>query len=121
MERQNQLKQAPRAARSYENVVQLETIEAKSRPIRCPVTSHLDSRLSKLDNMYYIILNLGPTLGNLQCWQRWRVICDMRKGMPSGSVEHWTWQPGGSRIGIVAHVITVDSPTLLPGALTLLP
>lgn len=103
LERQNQLNQAPKAARTCENAVQLETIEAKSRPIRCPVTRQLDLKLSRLDT--YCVLNLGPILGNLQCWQRWRVINDMRKGMPSGSVEHWTWQPGGSRTGIAAHVI----------------
>jgi hypothetical protein len=53
----------------------------------------------------YDKLNLNTFFIGLLCWQRHKAIKDMRVGLPSGAIDHWYWTPGGSRAGLVAHVI----------------
>ena len=91
------------AARTAETAVELELIQAKLRPIHCHIVRAIDMKLSMLPD--YQKLDLGPFLANQQSWQRWKVLRDMKKGMPSGTIEHWSWMPGGSRAGVAAHVI----------------
>ena len=30
---------------------------------------------------------------------------ELKRGLPSGTIEHWSWMPGGGRAGIASHVI----------------
>lgn len=92
-----------RVARTIETAVKLELIERSLRPIRCPIVQVVDMKLSPLPD--YCMLDLGPFLSNLQSWQMWKVVANIKKGILAGTIEHRSWLPGGSRAGIAAHAI----------------
>ena len=100
----------PGAARTTTNAVTVEVIICKLRPIRNDTVRKIDRRLCELG--VYEKLNLNSLFIGLLCWQRHKVIKDMQKGLPSASIEHWSWMPGGGRAGIAAHVIW-KVPTLV--------
>lgn len=91
------------AARTHSNAVDLEVIRGKIRPIRNDTLLRIDRRLCSLG--MYEKVDLHPFLETLRCWDRTRVVNDLRQGLPSGDVMLWTWMPGGSRAGIAAHVV----------------
>lgn len=91
------------ATRTCVTAVDLQIIEGKSRTLGKTVLRQIDLTLSRLP--FYRKLELTPYLKNLQCWERRRVLVDMARGMPSGTIMKWSWMPGGSRAGIAAHVI----------------
>lgn len=103
MERQTKHNAELGAARTPGTAVGLECIAGKIRPIRNEHVAKIDLRLSRLD--YYSMLNLQPFLNGLECWARRRVIVELHKGLPSGTIELWSWMPGGGRAGIASHVI----------------
>lgn len=103
VERQKEMNATPGAARTVDTAVKIETIDAKLRSITCPVVRKIDLKLSCMPD--YCKLELLPYFCGLQNWQRHKALCDVRKGMPSGTIEHWSWMPGGGRAGLAAHVI----------------
>jgi len=103
LQRQVALNAVPGAARTTENAVLLDVIQGKLRAIRNETVRMIDCRLSRLG--MYEELNLNYLFKDLVCWQRNKAIKDLRLGLPSGTIEHWSWMPGGGRAGIAAHVV----------------
>ena len=102
-ERQAAHNSVARVVRSNETASGLETITGKVRPIRNTTVKHIDMRMSR-EEMYKLV-DLHHYLKDLQCWERRRAIIEMQGGLPSGTIEHWSWMPGGGRAGIATHVI----------------
>jgi hypothetical protein len=92
-----------RVVRTNETASGLETIIGKVRPIRNTTVKQIDMRMSR-EEMYKVV-DLHHYLKDLQCWERRRAIVEMQGGLPSGTIEHWSWMPGGGRAGIATHVI----------------
>ena len=99
----------PRAARTALNAVQVDVIEGKLRAVRNETVRRIDSRLCRLG--MYEKVNLNYFFSGLVCWQRHKVIKDLQLGLPSGTIEHWSWMPGGGRAGLAAHIVW-KAPTL---------
>lgn len=78
-------------------------INMRLRPMRNETTRCIDMALNRMG--MYEMLNLQPYLETLNCRKRWAALKDMELGMPSGTIEHWSWMPGGGRAGIAAHVV----------------
>jgi len=103
LQRQNALNTLPGATRTIANAVQWDTIEGRLRHIRNVTVRKIDHRLCQMG--MYEKLNLNYYFVGLLCWQRYKAIQDMRLGLPSGCIQHWSWMPGGGRAGLAAHVI----------------
>ena len=93
----------PRAARTAQNAVHVEVIEVKLRAMRNEIVRKIDCRLSRLGMYEKVSLNYFFT--DLVCWQRHKEIKDLQLGLTCGTIEHWSWMPGGGRAGVAAHVV----------------
>ena len=88
--------------------MQVTVIPALMRTISNPVVKEIDRRVSIKGN--YDKIDLQPFVDGLLCWQRYRALREMQKGLTSGTIEYWSWMPGGGRAGIAAHVIWKVGP-----------
>ena len=86
-----ELNARPSAARTVGSVVHVEVVEGRLRPIRNITVKAIDLKLSQMG--HYEKLDLLPFMRDLQSWERWRAMQDLKKGMPSGCIEHWSWMP----------------------------
>jgi len=100
----------PRASRTAQNAVHVEVIEGKLRAMRNEIVRKIDRRLSRLGMYEEVSLNYFFT--DLVCWQRHKAIKDLQPGLTCGTIEHWSWMPGGGRAGVVVHVVW-KVPTLV--------
>ena len=91
------------AIRNATSAVKVKVVSGKTRSLSTRIAKSIDLRLSRIQ--FYKKLDLNPFLGSLQCWERYKVLKDIEKGLPSGTIEMWSWMPGGGRAGIAAHVV----------------
>ena len=93
----------PTAVRIPETAVGISVIEGRIRLVRNVALRNIDIRL----NMMGISENLDllPYMKDLDCRERWRIVTELHKGLPSGTIEHWSWMPGGGRAGVAAHCV----------------
>ncbi len=103
LERQLDHNAQPKAARTFATAVFVSVIPGKIRSVRNAAVRMIDLTLGRTST--YTKINLHDYLKDLGCWDRCKAIRDMHKGLPSGTVEHWSWMPGGSRAGVATHVI----------------
>ena len=104
------------AARNANTAVGLECIVGRVRQVKNAVVAKIDLKIAR--GGYYDMLNLQPYMKDLQCWERRKVVSDLRRGLPSGTVELWSWMPGGGRAGIASYVIwKVGPPFVMPACI----
>jgi len=105
LHRQVVLNSAPRAARTTLNAVQADVVEEKLRDVRNETVRKIDSRLCGL-GMYEKVCLLNYFFFQVSfVGKGTKVIKDLQLGLPSGTIEHWSWMPDGGRAGLSAHVV----------------
>ena len=103
----------PRAARTAQNAVRVEVIEGKLRAMRNETLRKIDCQLSLLGMYEKVCLSYFFT--DLVCWERHKAIRGFHLGLPSGTIEHWSWMLASLKCTCLSSLLGCKSLLLVTG------